>query len=181
MDNKNILKEYETKNLILKKAEPEDLELIWKNVWRFESIAKNMLWEASKTLEEAKVRLDKTIKYQEEYPSYFIYSKENNEPIGFAGFKESDPGIYEETGIAIGENYQHKGYGKEIVELFKKIIFEDLHGKRFLYSVFSTNEISKELCKKAGFKFLKSKNITRYWDNKPFIIEIYYFDKEMYK
>ena len=52
-----------TENLKLRKAKKDDLQLIWKNVWQDEEIAKNMLWEVTKTEEKAHIRLEKTITY----------------------------------------------------------------------------------------------------------------------
>ena len=50
MSNKVI----ETKDLILAKAKPEDLESIYNNYWKHEITAKYMLWTPCKSLEEAK-------------------------------------------------------------------------------------------------------------------------------
>ena len=62
----------ETKNLILRKAKVEDLDLIWKNIWYDRHIAENMLWEVTTSLEEAKKRMERTIKYQSEHYAYFV-------------------------------------------------------------------------------------------------------------
>ena len=54
----------EGENIILRKAKEDDLDSIWKNVWIDKSIADNMLWEVTTTLEDAKLRLKRTINYQ---------------------------------------------------------------------------------------------------------------------
>lgn len=89
-----------TENLKLRKAKKDDLQLIWKNVWQDEEIAKNMLWEVTKTEEKAHIRLEKTITYQQENYAYFVCLKSNDEPIGFAGVFEKENGIFEESGIS---------------------------------------------------------------------------------
>ena len=78
----------ETKDLILKKAEFEDWKTIYYNLWRHKESAKYMLWQPTETDEDA---------------------------IGFAGMRELEPGIYEETGIALGPEFVQKGYGRQIL------------------------------------------------------------------
>ena len=175
--NKDYL---ETKNLILRKANNNDLESIWNNIWSDNRIAENMLWKVTETFEEAKERLERTIRYQENNYAYLVCFKLTNEPIGFAGIFEKEKNIYEDTGICIATNYQGNGYGKEIVFALKKLIFEILNGDRFIYGCFNTNEKSRRVCLSQGFKYLNSKKMTREWDNKEFEVDYYYFDKDMY-
>ena len=180
MDNVN-LDFLETNNLILRKAKEDDLEKIWNNVWKDKKIADNMLWEPTETKEEAIARMKRTIEYQSKSYAYFVCLKSNNEPIGFAGVFEKEPGIYEETGICISRKYQRKGYAKEVVDALKKLVFEKINANRFIYGCFSTNEPSRKVCLSQGFKYLESSNIIRQWDSKEFIVDYYYFDKGMYQ
>jgi len=106
--------------------------------------------------------------------------KSNDEPIGFAGIKEKEQGTYEESGICIAREYQGRGYAKEVVQELKHLIFEKLNGKRFIYGCFKNNEKSRKVCISQGFKYLNSQKTIREWDNKEFIVDYYYFDKEMY-
>lgn len=175
--NNNLI----TENLILRKAKKTDLDSIWHNVWEDESIAENMLWKPTKRLEDAVSRLERTIKYQAKNYVYFVCLKESDEAIGFAGVSEKEPGVFEESGICISKKHQGKGYAKEVVEVLKKLVFEELKASRFIYGCFSTNERSRKVCLALGFKYLNSKNITRDWDNKEFVVDNYYFDKEMYE
>lgn len=174
------LAQIETEHLILRKAKEEDITYIWKNVWSDKDIADNMLWEVTKTLEDAQIRMKKTIKYHNDNYAYFVCLKTNNEPIGFAGIFEKEKDLYEETGICIAKKYQKKGYGKEVVNVFKDIIFTKLHGKRFIYGCFNINEASRKVCISQGFKYFKSESIIREHDKKEFISDYYYFDKNMY-
>lgn len=169
-----------TENLVLRKAKITDLEKIWKNIWSDEKIAETMLWEVTRTYQEATDRLNRTIKYQKENYAYFVCLKSNNEPIGFAGIKEKHYSIYEESGICIAQKHQGKGYAKEVISALKQLVFEELKGNRFIYGCFSNNEKSKKVCISQGFKYLNSDNIIREWDNKKFTVDYYYFDKEMY-
>ncbi len=170
----------ETENLILRKAKEDDLDYIWNNVWSDSSIADNMLWPVTKTREEAKSRLDRTINYQAENYAYFVCLKDTNEPIGFAGVFEKEKGIYEESGICIASKFQGKGYAKEVVKALKYLIFTELKGEKFIYGCFSTNEKSRRVCLSQGFKFLESTELVRDHDQKKFTIDYYYFDKKMY-
>ncbi len=169
----------ETKNLILRKARKIDLDSIWNNIWKDDKIAENMLWEVTKNIEDANSRLERTIKYQSENYAYFVCLKSNDEPIGFAGIKEIEEGVYEESGICIARKYQGKGYAKEVVDALKTLIFDILNGDKFIYGCFSTNERSKKVCLSQGFKYLNSVDITRDYDNKKFTVDYYYFDKDM--
>ena len=71
----------ETEHLILRKAREDDVELIWKNVWCDPEMAKTMLWPVTPTLDEAKERIKRTMKYHSENYAYFVCLKENDEPI----------------------------------------------------------------------------------------------------
>jgi len=145
-----------TDNLILRKAKTTDLEKIYQNIWSDFDIAKTMLWEPTKTKEDAIDRLHRTIEYQKNNYAYFVCLKSTDEPIGFAGIKEVEHGIYEESGICIAVKYQGNGYGKEVVKALKHLIFVELKGKNFLYGCFSTNEKSRKVCLSQGFKYLNS-------------------------
>lgn len=172
--------EIETEHLILRKAKLEDLDFIWKNIWSDKEIADNMLWKVTNTIEEAKVRMDKTIKYQNENYAYFVCLKTTDEPIGFAGIFEKEKNIYEESGICIARIHQGKGYAKEVVNVLKDLIFSKLNGERFIYGCFSTNEKSRRVCLSSGFKYYNSKPLIREHDNMEYISDYYYFDKDMY-
>lgn len=92
--NKNKAPErIETPRLVLRKAAPSDLYAIWNNIWRQESIARTMFWQTTSTEEEARERLERTIRYQSLHPAYFVCLKETDEAIGFAGIREREPEI----------------------------------------------------------------------------------------
>lgn len=168
-----------TKHLILRKAKKSDLYDIFNNIWRDKNIYENMFFEPTTNIEKAKERLNRTIKYQNNNYAYFVCY--NEEIIGFAGITCKEAQIYEETGICIASKYQGKGFGNEILDALKKLIFEELDGKVFLYYFISSNIKSKKLCLKQGFKYLESKKIIREWDKKELNMDCYYLTREMYK
>ena len=175
-----MLKELETPNLLLRKAKLSDLDSICNNIWIDEEIANNMLWETTKTKEFAIERLNRTINYQKDNYAYFVCLKDTDEAIGFAGVKEIEKGIYEDSGLCIARKYQGKGYAKEVVDALKKLVFVSLKGNRFIYGCFKENEKSRNVCLSRGFIYFKSEKTIRKWDNKEFIVDYHYFDKDMY-
>ena len=167
----------ETDRLILRKARLDDLDDIYNNIWSREEIAKYMLWKTTKNLEDAKIRMDKTINYQSKNYAYFIALKDSDKVIGFCGFKEIEKDIYEDAGLCIALEYQGMGYAKEVVKKLVDIVFNKLNGKRFIYGCFRENEKSKRVCLSLGFKYLKSEDKIREYDNYKYIAESYYLDK----
>ena len=151
-----MIERLETKHLILRKAKLKDLNSIWKNIWSDKHIAENMLWQVTDNLEEAKKRMERTIKYQSEHYAYFVCLKTTDEAIGFCGVNEQGKGNYEESGICIATKYQGRGYGKEVVSALKDLVFSQLKGEKFIYGCFQSNEKSKRVCLSQGFKYLKS-------------------------
>ncbi len=170
----------ETEHLILRKANKDDLEEIYINVWSDQKLANTMLWEVTKSIEEARERLDRTINYQNENNAFFVCLKENNVPIGFAGVREVEHKVYEDSGICIATAYQGKGYGKELVSALKYLVFDTLEANSFLYSCFTINEASRKLCLSQGFTYSHNSKIKRKWDNKEFELENYILNKEKY-
>lgn len=175
-----MVNELSLEHLFLRKAKMSDLDLIWHNVWQDEGLNELMFWQTTKTFNEAKDRLRRTIEYQSNHYAYFVCLKSNDEPIGFAGVIEVSDKVYEDSGICIAQRYQGLGYGKEVVEGLKMLVFDRLKGDRFLYSCFRENKISANLCRSLGFTYLKSKVMVRPHDQKEFITDYYYFDRGMF-
>ena len=170
-----------TEHLLLRKATIDDLDFIWNRVWKEEELSRMMLWEPTYTFEEAKQRLEKTIEYQKEHDAYFVCLKDTNEPIGFAGIRALPANEYEESGICIAKDFQGRGYAKEVVAALKKLIFEQLGGKRFYYGCFHENEKSRRVCLSQGFRYHHSQINVREWDHYEHQSDYYYFDRAMYE
>lgn len=170
----------ETKNLVLRKARESDLEAIYNNVWSDQEIAKTMLWEPTKTLEDAASRLERTIKYQSVYHAYFVCLKETNEPVGFAGVRKTDDGGYEESGICVARKYWGLGYGKEILGALLELSFCVLGAKRFVYGCFKDNVRSRKVALRFGFEYINSYEITREHDGVTFVVDSYELTKDKY-
>lgn len=166
----------ETPRLVLRKARPDDLEAIWRNVWSDDGIARNMLWQPTRTREEAVNRLDRTIKVHGELPVYFVCLKATDEPIGLAGVRPEGRDVYEECGICVASAYQGQGLGREILEALVRLVFDGLHGAKFIYGCFRENTISARLCRSMGFRYAYSKEGVRDWDGFRYTSDHYVLD-----
>ena len=163
----------ETKDLILKKAELKDLENIYKNFYSENETAKFMLWKPCESLEEAKVFLEKAIRFQKDKPAFFVYLKKTNEAIGIAGMMETEEGVFEDCGIGIGKLYVGKGYGKQILNALLNYCKNELKAKKFVCSCFAENVSSAKMQKSCGFVYTHSENKTRKWDNLAYTADYY--------
>ncbi len=167
------LNRLETSRLVLRKARDGDLDAIWRNVWRDASLAETMLWTPTETREAALDRLARTIAYQAFSPGYFVCLKDTDEPIGFAGVRETAPGEYSETGICVARAHQGRGYGRETLEALVSLVFDTLGGRRFTYSCFHDNAASAALCRACGFRFVGSRPETRERDGLRYVCDEY--------
>ena len=159
--------------IILRKARLEDLDSMWNNIWQDKELAKFMLWKPVENIEEAKIRLQKTIEYQKSNLAFYICLEETDEVIGFLGAVDTGDCIFEDTGICIASKYQGKGFGKQAMQLLLKMIFEELGGKEFIYSCFEENKKSQRLCESLGFEYKYAKQNTRKWDNLNYTAKYY--------
>lgn len=65
---------------------------------------------------EAQKRMERTLRFQKYHKySFFIYEKSSNNAIGFVGMTELQPGIFEDTGLALGPDYTGRGYGTQVL------------------------------------------------------------------
>ncbi|NBH36347.1 hypothetical protein D3Z58_23200 [Clostridiaceae bacterium] len=71
-----------------------DWKTMDRNVWLRPESAKYRIWCVTADEEDPKVRIYKTIKYQENQDTYLVYEKRSGQAIGFAGMKETAPYIY---------------------------------------------------------------------------------------
>ncbi len=171
----------ETKDIILKKARFEDWQDMLENLWRHPESAKYMLWEPTFTEEDAKDRMNRSISYQQKAKyGLFMYEKASGRAIGFAGMRETEPGVYDETGIAIGPNYVGKGYGKQALLALLKEAFEVCGADRFTASCRTQNIISHNLQMVCGFEFTHFEDQTDPRDGSPYVLEHNVLTREKY-
>ncbi len=166
--------------IILRKAKIKDLDSMWNNIWQDKELAKYMLWKPVENIEEAKIRLEKTIEYQKSNLAFYVCFEESDEVIGFLGAVNKGDGVFEDCGICIARKYQGNGYGKQALQLLLKIIFDELDGKEFIYSCFEENKKSQKLCESLGFEYKYSKQCIRKWDGLNYPAKYYSKKNEKY-
>ena len=148
----------ETKDLIIDKAKFSDWEEMYKNVWSQPECAKHMMWRLTESEEDAKIRIRKTIDFQKDHDTYFVYEKESGKAIGFAGVEKVFTSVYEEAGICLGYGYMGKGYGKQILKALMEYVKEELGAREFLYSTREENTASRKLAVSFGFTLVGSED-----------------------
>jgi RimJ/RimL family protein N-acetyltransferase len=141
----------DTRDLILKKAWFEDWESLYHNIWCQEESAKHMLWNVTKSEEEARERMRKTLCFQKTQKyAFIVYEKSSGTAIGFAGMREVEPGVFEDTGVAIGPAFCGRGYGKQILNALVKEA-KNCGASRFMASARVKNLASHKLQMSCGF------------------------------
>lgn len=169
----------ETKDLILRKAVFEDWKAMYENVWSREETAKYMLWNVTRSEEDARERMERTIAYQKNNPGGFnICEKESGTPIGFAGMKEIEPGVYEDTGIALGPDYVGRGYGKQVLNALVEMAFTQWGANEFVCSCRAQNEASRRLQLACGFTFSHTEDREDPRTGEPYVLEFYKLIKQ---
>ena len=88
----------ETKNLILDKAKFSDWKDMYENVWSRPESARYMAWKITTTQEDAKLRIMRTIEFQNNHDVYTVYEKKSGKAIGFAGVEKIKPFVYPDFG-----------------------------------------------------------------------------------
>lgn len=149
----------ETKDLILRKGRFSDWKAMYQNVWRHPETARYMLWDVTESEADARSRMERTVAFQSAHPGTFtVEEQQSGQAIGFAGLNEISPGVWEETGIAIGPAFTGRGYGKQIVNALVAYAFEKQNGERFVYAARSQNAASIALAKSCGFVYTHSES-----------------------
>ena len=142
----------ETKDLILKKAVFEDWPDIYRNLWRHAESARYMLWSVTESEEAARDLMRRTLAYEQQHEyALFVYEKLSGKAIGFAGMRELEPGVWEESGVALGPDYVGRGYGGQILDALIRTAFS-LGAREFRASCREQNERSHRLILSRGFR-----------------------------
>ncbi len=170
----------ETKDLILKKASMDDLNDMYVNIWSEDESAKYMLWTPINNIEKAKVRMIKTIEFQKDKIAYLVYEKQSGQAIGFAGMKEIEDKVYEDSGIAIGSKFVGRGYGKQILMALVDYCFEVLGAIRIVCSCRSENIPSKNMQLSCGFHYSHSQAMVDKRDGLSYMLDFYELNRNIY-
>lgn len=161
----------ETAHLVLKKATLDDWKNICDNLWSHADSAKYMLWEPTLTEEAAIARMKRTLAFQKNHKyALFVYEKKTGQAIGFAGMREIEAGIYEETGIAIGPLFSGNGYATEILAALVDEAGRN-GARQFQSSCRTENGASHRVQEKCGFQFSHFEACIDPRTEKPYVLE----------
>ncbi len=147
---------------------------MYENVWKHEETARYLMWEAVQTEEDGYELTRGYLEFQKVNPTaYVVYEKANKTLIGYAGMRETDNGVFEDSGIAVGPSYTRKGYGKQILYALLRQAFEELGAQKFIYSCWAENIPSNRLAQAAGLRFSRSEEAIDQRSGKAFIMNYY--------
>ena len=165
----------ETKNLILRKAVLEDWKTMYRNIWSQPQSAKYMVWDVTQSEEAAISRMERTIAFQATHDYHWtVVEKDSMEAIGWAGMAEHAPGVWGETGIALGSAFTGKGYGKQILNFLTDYARDNLGATEFVASCRRENLISQKLQLSCGFIYTHSEEVFHPRDQIPYILDHYH-------
>ena len=168
----------ETKNLILRKAVLEDWRDMYRNIWSRPESAKYMVWKVTESEEDAIARMERTIAFQASHDYHWtVVEKSSGQAIGWAGMEILTPGVWGETGIAIGPEFTGKGYGKQILNALTDYARDQLGATRFVACCNSENLVSKKLQLGCGFSYTHSEEVIHPRDQIPYTLD--YFAKAL--
>ena len=172
----------EARDIVLKKGVFEDWKDLLENIWRHEESARYMLWSPTYTEDDAKDRMQRTLNYEQQHKyGLIIYEKKSMKAIGFAGMIEIEPGVYDETGLALGPAFVGKGYGKQALMALVTEAFVNCNATKFLASNRSQNIASKKLQMSVGFVYDHSEDKIDPRNNEPYAIECNVMTREVFE
>ncbi len=166
--------------IVLRKARLGDGDALYNNIWSDRSITDKMFFPPSVCRDEIPDRIERTVRFQSDKPSYVVAMKDTDEAIGLTGIKEESEGVYSEAGICVAVKHQKQGIGKEILRLLLELAFDTMGAKQFLYYCMTDNSASKSLAKHYGFIYESAEREVRKHDEKEFEIEKYTLDRAKY-
>ena len=159
----------ETKDLVLKKGQQDDWKDMYENLWRHPESAKYMVWKVTASEAEARDRMARTVAFEKkEKYALLVYEKATGQAIGFAGMKEIEPGIFEESGIAIGPDYVGKGYGTQILRALLREAFIICGATEFRAAARTVNLPSLRMQEKVGMRFSHTEECIDPRDGTPY-------------
>ena len=163
----------QAQDLYLAKAKFEDWPAIWHNVWSRPETARYMLWHVTLTEAEAKDRMRRTLAWQAGHDAWFIYARKSGQAIGFAGVLEAAPGVWEDTGIALGPDFTGRGYGKQVMACLLDWCRREKGAQKFLYTTWRQNTASHALARSCGFVYTHSEPRTDPRTGAPYTMDAY--------
>lgn len=168
----------ETKDLILRQGSDGDWQDLYHNLWSREEVFRYLF---SKPSPDEDAAIKRTAAYagmhRDVKTEFFVCEKLSGQAIGIAGIKELKPGYWTITDIAIGPDFQGKGYGKQIVHALLNLVFSN-GAAEVVYDCFTQNTASKCLALACGFAYSHSGEAELMKNGEKVILEHYIAVKE---
>lgn len=171
----------ETSNLLIGKASFSDWKSLYRNVWSHAETARYMLWQPTTNEADARRRMERTLLWQREHLAFTIYEKTSSEAIGFVGLMEQAPGVYEDTGLALGPAFTGRGYGTQVLQALLRYAFDTLHAQTLVCSCRSANEASRRLQLRCGLCFSHTEPRMDPRTGTEYMLEFYALTRMQYK
>ena len=163
----------ETNDLILRKAQFDDWADLYRNVWSREETARFMLWQVTRSEEEAMDRMRRTIQFQSKNDTWTVFEKKSGQAIGWGGVVLLSDGVYEDGSVAIGPEFVGKGYGKQILRVLTEYVFDQLKASTFIATCRSENAPSRGTILSCGFVYTHSEDRVDPRNGLPYVLEFY--------
>ena len=168
----------ETADLILRPGTPDDGPALYANLWRHASVFQFLFSRPSPDEASGCQRTAAYAGMHREVPTeFFVCEKGTGQPIGIAGVKPLSPGHWTITDVAIGPDFQGRGYGTQIIRVLAELAFS-LGAEDIAYECFAENEASKRLALRCGFRYDHSAPAELPKDGQPVTLEHYLLPKE---
>ncbi len=149
----------ETSRLILRKAQREDAEAMFRNWASDPEVTKFLTWPTYDTVETAYPILDFWAKSYEspDFYQWMIVFKEIGEPIGsISVVRLEEPTETAEIGYCIGKNWWHQGIMTEALGAVMDYLFREVGMQRIEAKHDTRNPHSGGVMKKCGMRYVKT-------------------------
>ena len=167
-------------DITLGKGSFSDWEALWRNIWSFPESARYMQWEPTHSAEAAQARMERTLRWQASHPAFTIYENATGQAIGFAGLLEHKPGLYMDTGLALGPAYTGRGYGRQALRALMQVAFEQLGAQKLDCCCRTENAPSRWLQLNCGLRYSHTEPSIDPHTGAPCEIEFYAMTREEY-
>lgn len=139
----------ETKDLILRKPQKEDLPQLFRNLWSREEVFQYLLSSTCTNISEAEKMLESLISSKYEY---ILEEKTTNQIVGTAGIQHICNDIWTVTDILISPEKQGRGYATQALKTLTDHVNTNHGATTIYYKCFDENIASRKLALRCGFE-----------------------------
>lgn len=148
-------KTMETARLVLRRLEPTDAEMMFRNWTGDDKVTRFLRWDAHKTMDETKSMIQQWIdNYQYDSTYYWGMYLKNGEMIGSIGVTvTSEYDLKGELGYKIGSQWWNQGYSSEAARAVMDYMFRNTDVERIGSFSSVENIASRKVMEKAGMRY----------------------------